>query len=85
MDRAKVSHFEQMPITTLPQMAEKMRQLVGEADVEFASLTARNLQAQVRELAQGQVPTVDTQRQVTEIDALYRQIVEKQRRLYQRD
>ena len=74
-----------MPITTLPQMAEKMRQLTAVADVEFASLTGRNLQAQVRELVQGQPSTAESQRQVAEIEALYRHIVEKQNQLYRRD
>jgi len=84
VDRAKVRHFEQMPTTTIPQMAEKMRQLADVADVDFASLTAKNLQALVRELIQERPSTVESDRQVAEIDALYRHIIEKQTRLYRR-
>ena len=85
VNRATIRHFEGMPTVTLPQMAEKMRQLAEVADVEFASLTAKNLQAQVRQLRQGQSSTVESARQVAEIDALYQYIVEKQEQLYRRD
>lgn len=85
VDRAGVRHFEQMPTTTLPQMAEKMRQLVDVADLEFASLTAQNLQVRVRGLRQGQPSTMETERQVAEIDALYRHIIEKRNRQFRRD
>ena len=85
VDRAVIRHFEGMPTVTLLQMAEKMRQLAEVADVEFASLTAKNLQAQVRQLRQGQSSTVEATRQVAEIDALYQYIIEKQERLYRRN
>ena len=84
VDRAMVRHFEQMPVTTLAEMAEKMRQLVDVADVEFASLTATNLQGQIRELRQAQPSMKDSEQQIAEIDALYHDILEKRARLYRR-